>query len=47
MEYEYLRPFKAFADGMVLGLRPPIEVCAGVMLLKSANVELIYCPEII
>ena len=42
MEYESLKTVSDFAEGMLLNLRPPFEVCRGVMLLKSTNVEVAF-----
>lgn len=44
MEYESLKTVSEFAEGMLINLRPPFEVSRGVMLLKSANVEVVYSP---
>ena len=41
MEYEKL-DIKDFRTGMILSLRPPIEMRKGMMLLKKTNCEVVY-----
>ena len=41
MEYEKL-DVKDFRTGMILSLRPPIEMRKGMMLLRKTNCEVVY-----
>ena len=43
MEYEQL-DVKEFKTGMILTLRPPIEMRKGMMLLKKHNCTVVYMP---
>ena len=41
MEYEKL-DVKEFRTGMILALRPPIEVRRGMMLLRKTNCQVVF-----
>ena len=42
MEYERLDSIRIFHEGLILTLKPPLEVRRGMFLLRRQNVDVLY-----